>query len=250
MIDWIPPSEGECDLVVFAAHPDDAELCCGGLLLNSHKRGRRTAVVDLTGGELGSLGTPEIRREEAVGASRVLGLNRRIQLGMPDGAVRDTDENRRRIVTAIRELKPKLVVGPPLEDHHPDHIATAELLERSFYLCGIKKFLPELPPHRPRALMQHMSSRPLRPDVVVDVTDVFEQRMAAVRCYQSQFGSPQEEGFPLRIAAQKFVDSIEATLMYFGSLIGATYGEPYTSKTPLPAPDLVGLFEQEPWKDR
>jgi len=245
-----PSDAAPSDLVVFAAHPDDAELCCGGLLLNTARSGRTTAVVDLTRGELGSLGTPELRAREAEAAARALGLTHRINLGIPDGHVRDTDDNRIAIVRTIRQLRPQLVIAPPLDDHHPDHMGTADLVRQSFYLCGIKNYLPELPPHRPRALLHHMGTRPMNPEIVVDISEVIQQRMDAVRCYKSQFGAPQSKDFPVRIASEKFLESIEATLKYFGSLIGVAYGEPYTSELPIPATDLVGLFEIEPWKDR
>ena len=129
-------------------------------------------------------------------------------------------------------------------------MGTAELLRQSFYLCGIKNYLPELPPHRPRALLHHMGTRPMTPQVVVDISAVIQQRMDAVRCFKSQFGEPQNADFPVRIAAEHFLASIEATLKYFGSLIGVAYGEPYTSELPIPTTDLVGLFDIEPWKDR
>lgn len=244
------PDAAPSDLVVFAAHPDDAELCCGGLLLNTVRSGRAAAVVDLTRGELGSLGTPERRAKEAEAAADVLGLTQRINLGMPDGHIRDTDDHRKAIVRAIRQLRPQLVVAPPLDDHHPDHMGTAQLLRQSFYLCGIKNYLPELPPHRPRALLHHMGTRPMNPQVVVDISEVIQQRMDAIRCYKSQFGAQQDKNFPVRIASGKFLESIEATLKYFGSLIGVAYGEPYTSELPIPTVDLVGLFDIEPWKDR
>lgn len=239
-----------CELLVVGAHPDDAELCAGGLLAKTAAQGKRTAVVDMTRGELGSLGTPEIRADEAAAAAKVLGLSERIQLGLPDGGVEDTIENRRAVVRVIRELRPRVVVGPPVEDHHPDHVALAHLLTNSFYLCGIRKFEPQIPSHKPGALLHHFSSRPLKPDLVVDVTPVFEQRMEAVRCYQSQFGAKQEEGSVLRIASRDFLASIEATLKYFGSLIGVAYGEPFSSALPLPVDDVVGLYDHEPWKDR
>ena len=246
----LSPDAAPCDLVVFAAHPDDAELCCGGLLLNTVRSGRSAAVVDLTRGELGSLGTPELRAKEAEAAARALGLTHRVNLGIPDGHVRDSDENRKAIVRTIRQLRPQLVIAPPLEDHHPDHMGAADLVRQSFYLCGIKNYLPELPPHRPRALLHHMGTRPMNPQIVVDISEVIQQRMDAVRCYQSQFGAPQNKDFPVRIASEKFLESIEAALKYFGSLIGVAYGEPYTSELPIPASDLVSLFEIEPWKDR
>ena len=129
-------------------------------------------------------------------------------------------------------------------------MGVAELVRQSFYLCGIRKYLPELPPWKPKALLQHFGSRLIQPQIVVDISDVFETKMRAVRCYESQFTASQGEGFPLRIASGRFLESIEATLKYYGSLIGVAYGEPFTSELPLPVVDLVGLFEIEPWKDR
>ncbi|MEZ5365763.1 MAG: bacillithiol biosynthesis deacetylase BshB1 [Bryobacterales bacterium] len=239
-----------CDIIVFAAHPDDAELCCGGLLAKAALQGRRAAVVDLTRGELGSLGTPEIRASEAAAAGKVLGLADRRNLGLPDGAIRDTDENRRLIVQTIRELRPQIVLCPPAVDHHPDHMGVAELVRQSFYLCGIRKFLPELPPWKPKTLLHYFGSRPMNPQLVVDISAVFDVKMSAVRCYESQFASSQPADFPLRIASGRFLESIEATVKYYGSLIGVAYGEPFTSELPLPIDDLTGLFGIEPWKDR
>lgn len=244
------PADPACELVVFSAHPDDAELCCGGLLAKTARQGRRAAVVDLTRGELGSLGTPEIRTREAEAAAQVLGLAHRANLGLPDGAIRDTDANRALVVRAIRELRPYVVVCPPTLDHHPDHMGVAELVRQSFYLCGIRNYLPELPPCKPKVLLHHFGSRAMQPQIVVDVSDVFETRMRAVRCYESQFAASQPADFPVRIASGRFLESIEATLKYYGSLIGVAYGEPYLSELPLPVTDLVSLFEIEPWKDR
>jgi len=242
------PTADPFDIVVFSAHPDDAELCCGGLLLLAAAQGRRTAVVDVTRGELGSLGTPETRAQEAAAAAQVLGLHERRNLGIPDGHVRDTDDNRRLIVRTVRELRPTIVITPPLNDHHPDHMGVAELVRQSFYLCAIRKYLPELPPWRPKALLTHFSSRHQSPQFVVDISSVIDRRMEAVRCYRSQFES-QQEGFPVRIASKKFLDAIQANLGHYGSLIGVAYGEPYNSEVPLGVTDLVSLFNVEAWKD-
>ena len=236
-----PELEAPIDLVVFAAHPDDAELCCGGLLLLAAQQGYRTAVIDLTRGELGSLGTPEIREREAAEAARVLALTKRCNLGIPDGHIRDTDNNRKEIVRVVRELRPRLVVAAPREDHHPDHMAVAELVRQSFYLCSIRKYLPELLPWKPKALLHHMGSRQATPKFVVDISSVIDRRMEAVKCYRSQFDSPQSD-FPVRAASEGFLDSILANLGHYGSLIGVPYGEPYDTEVPLSVVDLVGLF--------
>ncbi len=244
------PQPNSCDLLVFAAHPDDAELCCGGLLLLSAKQGWKTGVIDLTRGEMGSLGTPELRVQEAEAAAKVLGLTVRRNLGLPDGRLCDCDEYRETIVRIIRELRPQIIIGPPPEDHHADHMAVAQLLRQSFFFSGVRKYLPELDPWRPKALLQHYSSRPIEPKCIVDVTEVIEERFEAIRCYKSQFDVPQPKDFPIRLASSGFLDSIRASLMHYGAMIGVPYGEPYASETPLPVGNLVGLFSHEPWKDR
>jgi N-acetylglucosamine malate deacetylase 1 len=239
----------QCDLVVFAAHPDDAELTCGGLLLVSRAKGWKTAVVDMTRGELGTRGTVAIRAAECEAAAKVLGLTTRINLGMPDGGVRDTDDGRRAVVRVIRELRPRVVVAPPSRgDHHPDHIGTGDLVQKSFYLAGIRKFLPELEPHRPRVLIHYLGSRVKRPTLIVDVSSVIEGRRAAVACHASQVGPPLPGEPPIRISHPDFLDAVDARLRYFGWTIGVRYGEGYAVETPLPVADLVGLFEIEPYK--
>jgi bacillithiol biosynthesis deacetylase BshB1 len=239
------------DLVVFAAHPDDAELSCGGLLLVSRARGWRTAVVDMTRGELSTRGTVPIRDRESEEAARVLGLAVRANLGLPDGGVRDTDEGRRAVVRAIRSMRPRLVVAPPVTgDHHPDHTGTGELVLKSIYLSGIRKFVPELEPHRPRALLHYPGTRSGRPTIVLDISSVIEDRRKAVLCHGSQVG-PLEPGQPVtRISHPDFLEHVDARLRHYGWMIGVRYGEGYHLETPLPAGDLVGLFEIEPWKPK
>lgn len=235
---------------MITAHPDDAELCTGGLLLTAAACGWKTAVADLTRGELGSLGTPEIRAEEAAAAAGVLGLSRRLNLGLPDGAVRDSDDAREQIVRLVREVRPRIVVTHSLEDHHPDHMGAAQLVKQSFYLCGIRKYLPELPPWRPHGLLYAFSSRMARPGIILDISDVIERRMEAVRCYRSQFEAQPESGFSVRIASSLFLESHRASLKHWGSLIGAAFGEPYVSEAPIAVSDPTFLFGSEPWKNR
>ncbi len=240
-----------CDLVVFAPHPDDAELNCGGLLLAARARGWRTAVVDMTRGEMGTRGTPEIRARECEEAARVLGLTVRHNLELPDGGVRDTDEARRAVVRTIRLLQPRVVVAPPAQgDHHPDHTGTGDVIQKSFYLCGIRKFVPDVPPHRPRALVQYMGSRKEKPTLVVDISAVIETRRQAILCHHSQVG-PMTPGEPVvRVGHPNFLDQVEGRARHFGWMIGVTHGEAFTLDAPLGAGDFVSLFEIEPWKAR
>jgi bacillithiol biosynthesis deacetylase BshB1 len=218
--------------------------------LTAAAHGWKTAVADLTRGELGSLGTPEIRAGEADAAAKVLGLAKRVNLEFPDGAVRDSDDARQKIVRLVRQVRPRIVVTHSLEDHHPDHMGAAQLVKQSFYLCGIRKYLPELPPWRPHGLLYALGSRMARPDIVIDIGGVIERRMEAVLCYRSQFEAPPEPGFAVRIASSLFLESHRASLKHWGSLIGAPYGEPYVSETPIAVSDPTFLFGSEPWKSR
>ena len=243
------PDVSKFDLVVFAAHPDDAELTCGGTLLVARRQGWSTAIVDVTRGELGSLGTPEVRAREAQDAAQKLGLNERRNLGLPDGHVRDCDEYRLAVVRAIRELQPRVVIAPPRDEHHPDHMAVSELVRQSFYLCGIRKYLPDVPAHRPRSLLHYVGSRSASPQIVVDVSDVFDGKMEAIQCYRSQFEG-EKDSPTLRINQSYFLDSIRGHARHYGALIGVPRGEAFTSAVPLPVADLVGLFDEDPWRSR
>jgi len=238
-----------CDLVVFAPHPDDAELTCGGLLLVARKKGWRTAVIEMTRGEMGTRGSPEIRERECRAAAEVLKLTCRMNLGLPDCGVRDSDEARRAVVRAIRETKPRIVVAPPeRDDHHPDHTGTGELVRKGFYLSGIRRYLPEAAPHRPRALVHYMGSRAERPALVVDVSDVIEERRKAVLCHASQVGPRAAGEAATRLSHPDFLEHVDGRLRHYGWMIGVRHGEAFTLDTPIPVSDLVGLFEIEPWR--
>jgi bacillithiol biosynthesis deacetylase BshB1 len=244
----VSSTPGPCDLLVLVAHPDDAELNCGGTLALSAVQGWKTGVVDFTRGELGTRGTPEIRGEEAAAAARVLGLTYRINLGLPDGHLRDTDEARRLVVELLRAMRPSVVIAPPREDHHSDHAAAAEIVANSFYLAGVGKYCPGLEPWRPHALLHYAGSRAAVPQIVVDTTSVHERRMEAVRCYRSQLYNPESREGATRIALPEFLDWIEGKLSRHGFLIGARYGEAYTSPDPVPISDPVRILGRGKWE--
>jgi bacillithiol biosynthesis deacetylase BshB1 len=239
-----------CDIVAIVAHPDDAELNCGGTLALAAAQGWRAAVVDLTRGELSTRGTPEIRAEEALDAARALGLTARIQLGLPDGSIEDGVETRRRVVDIIRRLRPRVVIAPPREDHHADHMAAGEIVARAMWLSGVMKYLPRLDPWRPESLIHYVGSRAAIPSSVVDISPVYDRRLAAIRAFRSQFWNPESNEPPTRIASPEFLDQIEGRARYFGFLIGAKYGEAFTSAEPIAVSRPVEIFGRERWENR
>lgn len=238
-----------CDIVAFTAHPDDMELTCSGTLAVAARRGWRAGAVDFTRGELGTRGTPEIRAEEAACAARILGLASRVNLALPDGHLRDDDSTRKAVVRLLRRMRPRVVIAPPLEDHHPDHVAVGEVLARSVYLAGVRRYAPgEDPPWRPHVLLHYLGSQAAVPTLVVDTAEVYAIRTRAIACYRSQFFRDGSAEPPTRISHPDFLAAIEARCRYHGALIGAAFGEAYTSHGPVPAGDLVALYSKAPWE--
>lgn len=229
-----------CAIVALAPHPDDAELACGGVLLLARRRGVRAAIVDLTRGERATRGDPARRAREAEEAAAVLGLAERRNLALPDGGIRDDDEGRRRVVDAIRSLQPTLLLAPDAEDLHPDHGEAWRLVRSAFWLARVRGFLPEAPPHRPAGILRYTTHRAFDPDIVVDVTEVFGEKMRAIRAFGSQFGPG--EGPPTRLADPVFLEAWEARHRYFGALVGARFGEPYRRWGALPVRDPLALW--------
>jgi bacillithiol biosynthesis deacetylase BshB1 len=187
------------DLHVLAifAHRDDAELTCGGTLIKLGAQGYRTGILDLTEGEMGTRGSAEIRAAEAERAAVVMGLAVRENLKLPDAGIVNTPETRRLVTRAIRRHRPSIVIAPAQQGRHPDHRVTAELVRDSCFVSGLAKVEPDLPKHRPRKVIHCLTYREdhLRPTFVVDVSDEFERKLEAIRCYGSQFdsGSPAGE---------------------------------------------------------
>jgi bacillithiol biosynthesis deacetylase BshB1 len=215
------------ELLVVAAHPDDAEICVGGSLLIARERGLRTAVVDLTRGELSSRGDPETRRAETDRATALLGLTYRANLDLGDGAVRDTDAARRALVGEIRELRPRVVLAPWPDDLHPDHAGAGELVHRTYYLTGVHRFAPgKARAYRPAALGFYMGHTPFEPSVVVDISAVWERKLEVIRAYASQFHRPGVAGAPTKISRPDFPAFLEGRAREHGLRAGVEFGEP------------------------
>ena len=168
----------ELDLLAIAAHPDDAELSSGGTLALAVQQGYRVGILDLTAGEMGTLGTPDLRRAEALEAARILGVTWREVLGLPDARIANTDEARRRLATVLRQLRPSNVIAPapPPYGRHPDHRAAAELIRDAAFLSGLRKYVSDSEPHRPRKVLHTIAYREdyLKPTFVVDISTVLD----------------------------------------------------------------------------
>lgn len=219
-------------LLAIAPHPDDAELGAGGILARTAQQGRPAGILDLTRGERASVGSPAQRLEEAARAAAALGLAVRENLGLPDGGIRPDDPSQvEAVVAALRRLRPEVVLAPT-PDRHPDHEAAAALVARACFFSGVAGYAPEAgPPWRPRAIYGYLVHQRSLPEVVVDVTAVYDRKRAALRCYASQFLSRHVQ--PTWINRPEFLAGIEARDAYFGSLVGVPYAEGLRCPLPL-----------------
>ncbi|HEX6309712.1 MAG TPA: bacillithiol biosynthesis deacetylase BshB1 [Longimicrobiales bacterium] len=216
------------DLLAIMAHPDDAELLCGGALLATAARGGRTAVLDLTGGERGSWGTADRRAEEAAAAAGVLGLAERRTAGLPDGALMNTPEARREVAAHIRALRPRTVIVHWPEARHPDHRAAGELARDASFLAGVRNAdIPGEPfrPHTIACALTYAEHAP-KPTVVVDISEHMVRKLDAIFAFGSQFEGKTALGDVLG-GDRPIRDQILAYHAYYGSLIRRPYGEPY-----------------------
>jgi bacillithiol biosynthesis deacetylase BshB1 len=230
------------DILAIAAHRDDVELTCGGTLIKAAKRGQRTAIVDLTQGEMGTRGSAALRAQEASNAAEVLGVSARETLGLPDAGIENSPATREALARVIRRFRPRVVIAPASEGRHPDHRVTAGLVRDACFVAGLAKIAPDVPKHRPHKILHVLTYRQdfVRPTFVVDITDEFEQKLAAVRCYASQFDGEIQAGevFP---NGETLYDVIRHYAATYGSLIRTRYGEPYSTTEMMRVDDVAAL---------
>jgi bacillithiol biosynthesis deacetylase BshB1 len=230
------------DLLAIAAHRDDVELTCGGTLAKAVGAGHTVGVLDLTAGELGTRGTAEIRADEAQRAARVLGVAIRENLCLPDAGIINDPPTRELLARAIRRFQPKVVIAPALEGRHPDHRVTAQLVRDACFVAGLAKLAPDVPKHRPHKILHCLTYRQdfVRPSFVVDISDVFERKVEAIRCYESQFqGSTQAgEVYP---NGEPLEDVVRHYAAYYGALIRRRYGEPFQTSEIMAVDDVLAL---------
>jgi N-acetylglucosamine malate deacetylase 1 len=217
------------DVLAIAAHRDDVEQTCGGTLLRMGARGLRTAILDLTRGEAGTRGTAEDRAREAAEAARLLGVSWRDALDLPDGAIENNLENRKKIVQVLRQVRPRVVILPYWQARHPDHAIVATLGYESCFLSGLAKIETGSAPHRPFKIVYASLYADVRPSFVVDITPFIEQRHSALMAYKSQYAN-QSTGGALFVPEEEIRERTFAEARHYGLLAGVRYGEPFVQK--------------------
>ncbi len=235
------------DILVFAAHPDDAELACSGTILKYTSEGKKVGVVDLTQGELGTRGSAELRAEEATASAEILGLAIRENLGLRDGFFLNDEVNRLKVIEAIRKYQPEIVLANAFSDRHPDHGRASELINDAVFLSGLTKITTQLDgnaqkPWRPRLLLHYIQDRYIQPDILIDITPYWEQKLAAIRAFKSQFFDPKSTEPDTYISSPDFLNALEARCREFGKSIQVTYAEGFTSKKLLGVKSLFDLL--------
>jgi bacillithiol biosynthesis deacetylase BshB1 len=236
----------ELDALAIFSHPDDAELSVSGTLLKLKSLGYRTGVCDLTRGEMGTRGTPDLRAVEASEAAGILRLDVRLNLEQPDGHVWLTEESRTAVVRVIRAHRPKVILTTHWDDSHPDHAATCRIVREAARLATMARYYSEAgqPPVRMPAIAHSLFSRLVVPSFIVDVSDFVEEKMNAIRAHTSQFYSEESKEPATRISDKGFLEQIELRMRYFGSLIGVAAGEPFYVREALNVDDPVALLSR------
>ena len=230
------------DLLAIGAHPDDVELTCGGTLVKAVSQGHRTAIVDLTGGEAGTHGSRDIRAGEAAAAATVLRVAERVNAGLPDAGLHNTDETRRVVVELIRRFAPQVVIVPYPIGRHPDHRIASQLCRDASYLAGLANYPAAGDPHRPEKVLYTLAYRedPVKPTFVVDISQEFAAKIEAIRCYASQFDGKMAAGeiFP---AGDDIYENVRIHCARYGSLIRTAYGEPFMTHETVRIDDVLAM---------
>ena len=226
------------DVLAIGAHPDDIELACGGTVAKFVAEGHSVALADATEGELGTRGTAAIRAAEAQKAATILGATVRRNLGLPDGSIEVTQASLLKVITLIRELRPRILLIPHAVDRHPDHVHTHQLCREAWFYSGLRKIKTSLngddqEAHRPDNFFEFMQWFEFDHTFVVDVSSTFEKKMESVRAHASQFHDPASSDPQTLLSRPDFFQKLEARARYYGQTIGVAFGEPFFSFAPV-----------------
>ena len=228
------------DVLAIAAHPDDVEQTCGGTLIRMAEQGYRGGVLDLTAGDMGSRGTPEIRIAESQAAARHLLLAWRQNLRWPDARLENNIAARMTLAGVIRRIRPRVVILPYWTGRHPDHYRAAEIGYEACFLAGLRRLEEDVPPHRPFKVLYSSLYANVTPSFVVDISRQFERRMAALLSYSSQYGDTEQVSdlFP---SHKEVEERLAAVARFYGNLISVKYGEPFVVKEAIQIDDIVSM---------
>jgi bacillithiol biosynthesis deacetylase BshB1 len=237
-------AETRLDVLAIFSHPDDAELTMAGTLMKLKSLGYRIGVLDMTRGEMGTRGTPEIRAKEALEAARVMGLDARLNLEQPDGHIAVDEETRRAMVRVLRIYAPKVLFTSHWDDPHPDHASTSRIVREAARLATMRRYDEQagMTVMRMPAIAHAVYSRLNIPSFIVDVSEFAERKMNAIHAYVSQFYSARSNEPTTRISEQGFLKQIEDRMRYYGSLIGVEAGEPFYVREALNVEDPFALL--------
>ena len=229
------------DILAFAAHPDDVELACSGTVIKHIQQGKKVGVIDLTRGELGTRGDVPTRMKEAEVSSQIMKIAVRENLDLPDGFLAENEDSLKKIIVAIRKYQPEIVLCNAKYDRHPDHGLAGQIVSRACFLSGLIKIETGQPAWRPKMVYHYIQDRFIQPDLIIDITDQFEERMKTVLAFKSQFFNADSNEPLTPIATKEFLDNLKGRLFQFGRLINTTYGEGFTTERPVGTDDLFTL---------
>lgn len=246
---------GEVQVLAFGTHPDDLEITCGGTLLRMRQSGQRVGAVDLTRGELGTRGSAETRARETAAANRILKLQFRVNLGIPDGNIELSQTNLLTVIRTIRQHRPFLVLAPHWEERHYDHVHASNLISEAAFYSGLAKIDTGQPAWRPFRVLYYLGRVGVRPSFVVDVSDTVADKLKALRCYSTQVdvgkntrsrAEKRAVGPATLISTPYAMQVFETLTRYYGAMIGVEHGEPFVVREALELDDPVTYFSGFP----
>ncbi len=236
------------DILAIGVHPDDIELSCSGTLIGAALQGKKTGIIDLTAGELGTRGTPEIRLQEAANAAKIMNVSVRENLFLQDGFFKNNEQDAmQKIMSAIRKFQPEIILANALEDRHPDHGRAGKMIAECCFYAGLRKIETKDENEnlqnawRPKHILHVIQDRYYTPTLVVDITPYYEQKLKAIFAYESQFYNPNSNEPQTYIATPMFMEGVKARCVQYGKTIGVDYAEGFTTVNPIGIKDLSAL---------
>jgi len=232
------------DILAIGVHPDDVELGCSGTLLKHIADGKKVGILDLTRGELGTRGTPALRKKEAEHAAKILGVEFRDNLGLRDGAFENNSKSQLELIKKIRQYRPEIILCNAIRDRHPDHGRSSRLVSEACFYAGLQKITStekskSQPSWRPKAVYHYIQDRHIKPDFVIDISTFVQKKMQCIEAFSSQFYNPKSKEAPTVISSPLFLEHVKARMMDFGRDIGVQYAEGFTVER---TPGISSLF--------